>query len=551
MNDHAASWPHAAPVTLAARRARHRIAVGWLGAGWVILLILAVATPINHDEDQYLAAALLTKSGHPFIDFLYLQTPLQPYLTAPLVGLVEGWNLLVLRLATATAGALLMLALYSTAIFAGASASAARLGALAMACCHIFLFSAGVVRNDMLPALFAGVAMVAGVAALRGRGDGYILWALAGLALGAATSTKLSYAIPAAATGAFLLCRWWVERRDPVSWRAFAGFAIGGLAGLLPTMTAFTAAPSGFLYGVLEYGATAPFEWYALNGAGDRLLPTAKALDSLLVLARGPALLALLLVVGDMYRRQAQGRATPPALRFLEVLTIAGLIAGLMPTPTWRQYFLPMLAPLFARAALVPLPKGNMRRIGTTLALILAVVGSLKHAKYLGHAASSGEWNILTLSRQAHWIGREVHATGAGGPIATLSPHLMIDSGLPLMPEFATGPFAYRTGDRIDRERQLGLVMTSPSGVAQRLDCAAPAAIITGLESHHHIDRIGLDTPLRRYAQAHGYRLLRYPGSEAELYVRARKADAKPGAGCGPSQGQGFNCTGCAPTGPT
>ncbi|HEY0627021.1 MAG TPA: hypothetical protein VGD10_09840 [Allosphingosinicella sp.] len=490
---------------------------------WAILLLLSLAAPIDHDEDQYLAAALLAREGRLFVDFLYLQTPLQPYVMAPVLAATEGWSLIAFRLLTATLGLALLLTIFAAARLSGASVKTAGIATLAAGCCHIFLFSTSVVRNDMLPAMLAGGAMVAGIAALRGRGDSYRLWALAGLGIGFAVSTKLSYAFPAAATGLFLLVRWWPARRTLSAWLALVGFSAGLLAGLLPTLSAFLAAPSTFLYGVFEYGGTAPFEWYEMSGRGHRLTLTAKAVDSLMILMRGPALLAILMVAWDMYRRRVEGLITTPAMRFLEELILAGLIAALMPTPTWRQYFIPVLAPLFARAALVQLPKGKWRGWVVVLAVVFAAVGLSKSVDHFARAAWKEKLPAVEITRQGRWIGREVEQTGLRGEVATLSPHAMIDSRLSLMPEFATGPFAYRTGDRIDDERQRQLVMLSPRTVARRFDCAPPAAIITGFERGDHLNGVGLDAALRRYAEAKGYRLRRYPGGEAELYLRPKQ----------------------------
>ena len=50
-----------------------------------LFVSLALIIPSDHDEGQYVAAAHFVANGlRPYRDFPYLQTPLQPYLTAPL-----------------------------------------------------------------------------------------------------------------------------------------------------------------------------------------------------------------------------------------------------------------------------------------------------------------------------------------------------------------------------------------------------------------------------------------------------------------------------------
>ncbi|MBN9940449.1 hypothetical protein JND29_15310, partial [Listeria monocytogenes] len=74
--------------------------------------------------------------------------------------------------------------------------------------------------------------------------------------------------------------------------------------------------------------------------------------------ALGPALLALVLV-----RR----RLMWPGV--VEWLVLAGLVAALLPFPTWRQYLLPVLPPLFVVLALVwdRAPPGRGLRILTVV----------------------------------------------------------------------------------------------------------------------------------------------------------------------------------------
>ena len=80
-----------------------------------VLLGIAAFRPIDHDEGQYVAAVALMRSGLPYRDFAYLQTPLQPLIFAPLAWLCEGWLFLALRavnaLCAAGAAALLFRAL--------------------------------------------------------------------------------------------------------------------------------------------------------------------------------------------------------------------------------------------------------------------------------------------------------------------------------------------------------------------------------------------------------------------------------------------------------
>ncbi|WP_199743189.1 hypothetical protein [Sphingomonas ginsenosidivorax] len=68
----------------------------------IIFMALALLRPVDHDESQYVAATVLTTHGLlPYRDFAYLQTPLQPFLFAPIAG---PWTWPALRIANALLG---------------------------------------------------------------------------------------------------------------------------------------------------------------------------------------------------------------------------------------------------------------------------------------------------------------------------------------------------------------------------------------------------------------------------------------------------------------
>ena len=118
-----------------------------------VLLGIAALRPIDHDEGQYVAAVALMRSGLPYRDFAYLQTPLQPLLFAPLAWLCEGWLFLALRVVNALCAAGAAALLYHATRQVGGSRRSAGIAAMALVTSHAFLFAATVARNDALPLL--------------------------------------------------------------------------------------------------------------------------------------------------------------------------------------------------------------------------------------------------------------------------------------------------------------------------------------------------------------------------------------------------------------
>src|SRR5438270_12884748 len=90
------------------------------------LFAIAFIRRLSIDESQYVAATALTARGLlPYRDFAYLQTPLQPFVFAPLRWLFAGHLLLAMRLANAVLGSATVVLVYRTARRAGAEEAAA------------------------------------------------------------------------------------------------------------------------------------------------------------------------------------------------------------------------------------------------------------------------------------------------------------------------------------------------------------------------------------------------------------------------------------------
>lgn len=260
--------------------------VGAFAALFGALATLAWAKQLNHDEDQYFAATVLALHGLPFRDFLYLQTPLQPIATARITALFPGHVIEALRLLSAALAALVGLTVYAGQRRLGVPARVALLSMLLMASSYIFQFCASVFRNDTLPALFLGLGLLSALAALGDSRRRTLSWALAGLCLAASADAKVSFAVPAAAVGGFLIFEV-LRRRSRFS--DLLSFGLGAAVGLAPVFLIWTAAPEAFDYGVFGYFAQGPDDWYRANGMSGTLGPASKLIVTLADLAAAKA----------------------------------------------------------------------------------------------------------------------------------------------------------------------------------------------------------------------------------------------------------------------
>lgn len=448
-----------------------------------MLALLALARPIDHDESQYVAAAVLAGRGLPYRDFAYLQTPLQPLLLAPLAALAGAQAWLALRLTNAALGWVTLALVARAARRAGAAPGATRLAVLALASCDIFLFGAATARNDLLPA----AALAGALALLPGPPPGRARAAVLGLLLAAAAAAKLSYALPAAAYGAHALC---APARRP-GWTA-----LGAAPMLLIVALLAAAAPEAFRFEVIDFPARAPAEWYQ-RAAPAKLFWLTKALDALKFLALGAALPAL--VIGVWRRAPAP----------LPLLALAGLAAGLAPFPTWRQYLLPLLPPLFVMLALrwssAP-PRPGCRRV---VWLMFAGAGLSLSVEALARAGAGG-LPMLVAARESRAIGAAYRQSGARGPVVTLSPHYLPGARLAIDPRFAAGPFYFRARGLLTRaaEARLGLV----SGAALNRVALGPVLL----------EGVAEEAALAAEVRARRYRAVPVAGTRFTLWLPRR-----------------------------
>lgn len=468
---------------------RRLVPVALWSAVFLLLALLALARPVDHDESQYVAATVLAVRGLPYSDFAYLQTPLQPLLFAPVAMLAGGGVWIALRLVNAALGVLTLLLVARAARVAGATRTMATAAALLMGACDSFLFSAAAARNDMLPAALLSGGLVAVLAPpTRGRA------LLAGLLLAGAAAAKLSYAAPALAYGAYALA----DRARRPAW-----LALGALPAALLVAALAAAAPEAFAFEVLRFPHAGPADWYARANPAKLALLT-KAFDVLKFLALGPALLAL----GFGWR----GRSP-----MLALFLLAGALASLAPFPTWRQYLLPLLPPLFvqlARSWSVAAPSRPLRIataifVGAGLSLsIEALLGAARQGLAMPRAA-----------RESDAIGAALRGTGAGGAVATLSPQYLPAAGLAIDPRFAAGPFYFRGEGLLDPAAERRLHLLSPA----TLPTAPLGPVLTGAEPDG-------DAALAATARARGYHPIRVDGTRFTLWLppkplaRARKA---------------------------
>lgn len=428
----------------AARRSLH-LASSLRSAAPCILLFAvfaasAMITQINHDESQYVAASWLARSGLPYRDFAYLQTPLQPMLFAPLAWLAEERLLLVERLVNAalmTAGVWFVWQAMRTASVSKRSAIIA-IGAMISTAPLIYV--ASVARNDALPfACFAAALWQLLVPPRPSR------TMLVGLLIGLAAAAKISYVLPTAALlGLSIAGPADVRRRLPLK------HLICGLAPpILFVAILALLAPAAFLFEVFRYAIDAPRQWYIQTGQAHRLTLIGRTEDFLRYGLDGTALVALM-CVGTGAAALGLARLLGPRRTIVVAILAAGLLAAFLPTPMQRQYWLPALPPIFIALGYV-LDQVGARRPCTILLPVFTFVGWAPTVQAAATDWKAGELPVFANERDARALDALIDEEQLAGPIATLRPELFTDTDHRLDPRFAAGPFLYRSERLTDR----------------------------------------------------------------------------------------------------
>ncbi len=438
--------------------------MAWWATAAMLFCGLALLRPVDHDESQYVAATVLTANGLlPYCDFAYLQTPLQPFLFAPIAWAAGPWTWPALRIVNALLGLAAVAFVHAAMRAWGVRPVVALVAAALFAGSDILLFGIGTARNDALP-----VALLAAAIWRIARGGTPML---VGALLAGAAAAKISYALPAAAYGLYAL-----------SDRAHRPALVALGAVPIATFVAWTFAlsPEGFLFGTLHFPAQAPAEFYASHPW--KLSWLAKGVDTLKFLALGAALPALVVVARDAWARRRMG--------MLDWLIVAGMVAALLPFPTWRQYLLPVLPPLFVRLGMIWQDSPPRR----SRAIAFAVFGCIGLVPSLFALVEPGRLSLGRALRDGAKVGHALDAIGFEGPVVTLSPELLPMTGRLPDPRFAAGPFYFRSHNLLDAaaERRLHLMSRDRTVLAPR------TIILTGGESTATAGDPSLDALLAR-----------------------------------------------------
>ncbi|OYQ31541.1 hypothetical protein CHU95_20580 [Niveispirillum lacus] len=489
----------------------------WLFLG-LLLTGFVLGRGYNHDEEQFLAAAVLAMDQVPYRDFLYLQPPAYPALLSGLfrlLGLTEGF-FLVARLANLGFTLAALAALWCFARRQAVAPWPALAVTLLFATCTAIQPAIDSMRNDMAPCALALWAVVLLLWEGQRERPRQAMTVLAGLLLAGAVGMKLSYVFAPC-----LLILWSLWQRRTLLPGLIAGGSLGGLL-LLPWPVAGW---DGFLEGVFTYHRVTPALWHAEAGLGSwfEMEYLAEFLNRRVFTDAVLAGLLFLVTAWVLGRRDAAVKAVlrDRQMGLLAALMLGALVFGLLPRPPYIQYFMPFAAfTLLAMAAAWPALEsvGRMRAaLLTAVVLLGALPGTLVLLANAPRLLQPEKWMVSRITEAGNGIRAAMQAANVtAGPVATLSPIPVLEVGLSIYPELSTGPFFYRTADRLSAESLQALNAVGRRDLPALLAAKPPAAILIGREG------LALEQPLLDYAMTHGFVERPVPGLRGmRLFIAA------------------------------
>ena len=523
---------HTSTASATVSRLGRRVAVaGVTLVAFVLALGLFSMTVFNraHNEQMYVAAAyLLSKGQRLYSDFAFVQMPYS-VLNYALVYVLTGGGFFLLKAKLIN---WLWMLLGAWLLF-GRARRAAHDTLLALILLVLYFANYYLLRatieasNYAMPLALALVAYVVWLRGVEGRMKYPLAAFLAGIAVGGAVGAKLYYvtlALP------FALAALLYPRHFTLGKRIAQGIlplALGGVIALLPVGYYALRDWELFAFNNLGYH-TLNAQWREQNGFTD--LSLAYKWDTARDLIGNPNYLILelwlvaALLLGWSHKlsqnERIQHTLPAPGLFLAGTAALVSTLTAFTPAPLFPQYFaMPIPFLLLWMAELYGGLAQQARWVLLRLAAVCAVVGILfvlpRHTQSLTRLLRGEAWSGVVAMREAEQIRGVLQTsdTAVIPPLATLSPVLALEAGIPFYPELATGSFLLRVGDLLTPEQRARYIATSPSTLAALLDATPPAAILIGDEGDAEI-------PLRHYAEQHGYRPADLTLTSGELWLR-------------------------------
>ncbi len=484
----------------------------------MVLFAAAMTAPLDYDEELYVTGAYFARSLSVYGDFVSVQPPLYTWILSAIFEVVGNGYLLTARLVTWIFGFGTCAMLYSLL----ASCGTGRVGAFALVLGFATSpFTQGPLvetRNDIMPLFFflAALRLCLGPDGEFSRSVPQLM--LSGFFAALAAATKYTYIFAAPIVAAVLLHGEHVCREAN---RAFAAprtgsFLAGATLGILPLIYSLAVHQDRFVFETLQFHLTAGFDWYTAQGFGEfvTLEHKIKSLPGRMI-RRGNASILIIGALSALAVAFSTSRHPRRTFRWEpREIVLVGLFCGALVFATLSgpgahaMYFAPVAALgalLVGRvyAAARPGMPAWLTAMVLIISLLPAVPAYQRYGGWLVRSADLGQWTGIQTHRSAVRIAQMLAQHGVSGHVATLFPTVVMDQNR-VLPEFAAGPFFFRSADTYSAEQVAQLHGVGPATLDALFAVSPPAAIVAGFGPFRFKWNPPMDAALIDYARRSG-----------------------------------------------
>ncbi len=493
-----------------------------------VLQRMSAFKPLDHDEHQFIASgATWARYGWlPYVDAPYHHLPYLSFLYAAVFSVSD--TLLGSARTVSVLGAVGIAALtgyasaqafarrcHTTPAAPATRAAIATAAVVVLISNPIFVYTSGRAWNHDLAVLFTMSAALIHMRWLRSAGSGNsssgastaaLVAGGALLGLGVGIRSSFALVIPAFAASFLVLGNAKLDERA----RAIGAFAVGGFLALVPVLYFLGIAPQQFAFGNFRYNTELNTEyrriteWNVAMDLGGKLDYLA---TEVLSHRRNSLLLAAYIVslasAWSAMRRSGVRKNRNGNVHnevFVGLLLACLLGAAWSPTPTWYQYFFPLVPLLIVGCAHALARHEDLRSAALpTLVVVLLALTSLAGLRhYIPSLTGTAGMSRVAFTSS---VGAEIRDITPPGRVATLGPIFALEAGREIYPWLATGPFSIRTAGLVEPELRRSFVIVAPDELFAALEQDPPVAVLTGIEQG---DDAQLEAPLAEFARKRG-----------------------------------------------
>ncbi len=434
----------------------------------------------DHDENLYIDGAYLLSKGYiPYIDFPYNHFPNQMILLAPFIR-ISPYKLLTARIINVIFAWSILLSIYVWTRREWKIDKWQEIFALSIIIIlllnPIFIYTSGLSWNHDLSTLTCILGIMALILGIERQKNSFIFWS--GFLITFSICTRISFA------PTLIAARWAIEKYGDQKEKKviIKRFYYGTIIAALPTIILFLLNPKLFIFRTLSLAKLNALYMKSLGYTRAMTLSgkISYFINDIIFKQKSTFLIFLTLIIlgiKKLFTREINDENWKN--KIILAFIIAIIPGATSPTPTWPQYFYPLIILLiFLLAQLLKEEKSYIK--STCLALILLFsLSNFSHYNSIKKIKNINQYVPI----KVHQIGNRLKEfVEQKEKVLTLCPIYPIEANLEIFPEFGDGPFAWRFSFFVDDSLIEELNIVAPVNINKFFNKKKPKYGLFGCE---------------------------------------------------------------------